>query len=397
MQALPTEPQTWAALSPVLRASWRRSAHGVTDPASALPPIELDGLALQTYRRSHPLHHVLPMLNRLLIEPAAEAGLIVAIGDAAGRLLWVDGARSTLRQAERSAFQAGANWSEQAIGTSAPGLALVTGRGAQVHRHEHFSHAAHRFSCSAVPVRNPLTGEILGVVDITGDAQAVAVHSLPLLTAAVSAAEAELKLSPRAASPPRLSTLGGSPTLFNSDGRGQRLSQRHAEILFLLSWYGYSRAAREGLTAEDLVDLLYPGPGHEVAVRAELVRLRKLLLGPVDTGISLLSRPYRLSAALELDAAEVWEALMVGDRGRALDIYRGELLPGSDAPGVLRARHELSALLRQSVLADGSAEELWRYLQLSEAYEDQQVIRTALGVLPPSSPHRAALVARSES
>lgn len=397
MQALPTEPQTWAALSPVLRASWRRSAHGVTDPTSALPPIELDGLALQTYRRDHPLHQVLPVLNRLLIEPAAEAGLIVAIGDAAGRLLWVDGARSTLRQAERSAFQAGANWSEQAIGTSAPGLALVTGRGAQVHRHEHFSHTAHRFSCSAVPVRNPLTGEILGVVDLTGDAQAVAVHSLPLLTAAVSAAEAELKLSPGPASQPRLSTLGGPPALFNSDGMRQRLSQRHAEILFLLSWYGYSRAAREGLTAEDLVDLLYPGPGHEVAVRAELVRLRKLLLGPVHTGVSLLSRPYRLSATLELDAAEVWEALMVGDRARALDIYRGELLAGSDAPGVLRARHELSALLRESVLADGSSEELWRYLQLPEAYEDQQVIRTALGVLPPSSPHRAALVARSES
>lgn len=396
MEALPTEPKTWNTLPQALRDSWLRSAGGVRDPISALPPIDLDDAALREYRKHHPLRLVLPVLRRLLIEPAAEAGLIVAIGDAAGRLLWVEGARETLRQAERSAFQPGANWSESAIGTSAPGLALATGRGAQVHREQHFSYTAHRFSCSAVPVRDPGTGRLIGVVDLTGDAQAVAVHSLPLLLAAVSAAEAELKLRPASIEQITVSTLGASPAELVSSDTRQPLGLRHAEILLLLGWQA-ARGSQRGLGAEELSHLLYGESGHEVAVRAELVRLRRLLTKHHAPGIDLLSRPYRLSAPVLLDAAQAHAALFSGDRRAALDLYQGELLPGSEAPGVLRIRRELSALLREAVLADGSTDDLWRYLQLPEALTDQAAIRTALRTMPPDSPHRAVLVARTES
>lgn len=394
MEAFSTEPKTWAALPHALRESWLRSAGGVRDPISALPPIELDELQLREYRRNHPLRLVLPVLQRLLIEPAAEAGLIVAIGDAAGRLLWVEGARETLRQAELSAFQPGANWSERAIGTSAPGLALATGRGAQVHREQHFSYTAHRFSCSAVPVRDPGTGTLLGVVDLTGDAQAVAVHSLPLLLAAVSAAEAELRLLPSAPARATLTTLGPGPAVLGTFDAHQPLGLRHAEILFLLGWHS-EQGSERGLSAEELAVLLYGEADHEVTVRAELVRLRRLLAEHHSPSIDLLSRPYRLSAPLRLDARDAHTALTSGDRQGALDLYRGQLLPGSEAPGVLRVRQELSALLREAVLSDGSAEELWRYLQLTEAADDQEAVRTALRVMPAYSPRRAVLVARS--
>lgn len=396
MQALPTEPNTWSGLPPALRESWRRSAQKVDDPARALPPIELDGAELAAHRRSHPLGLLLPVLRQLLVQPAADAGLIVAIGDVRGRLLWVDGAREMLRQAERSGFQPGANWSEQAIGTSAPGLALATGRGAQVHREQHFSYTAHRFSCSAAPVRHPDTGELLGVVDLTGGDHAVAVHSLPLLWAAISAAEAQLRLLPVQRSPVHLDTLGRGTARLNISGSEQPLGLRHAEILFLLGWHGQERTGR-GLSAEELAELLYGEPAHEVAVRAELVRLRRLLLSRGPSPVEMLSRPYRLSAPLQLDAWEVRTALTAGDRRRALDIYSGELLPGSEAPGVLRVRRELSTQLRESILSDGSGEDLWRYLQLPEAEEDQEAIRIALRVLPASAPERAALIARAES
>lgn len=394
MEALSTEPKTWAALPHALRESWLRSAGGVRDPISALPPMEFDDIALREYRQHHPLRLVLPVLQRLLIEPATEAGLIVAIGDAAGRLLWVEGARETLRTAERSAFQPGANWSEAAIGTSAPGLALATGRGAQVHREQHFSYTAHRFSCSAVPVRDPSTGRLLGMVDLTGDAQAVAVHSLPLLLAAVAAAEAELKLRPADTTRAQLTMLGTGPATLGTSDAQQQLGLRHAEILFMLGWQA-TRGCGRGLTAEQLAEELYGEPRHEVAVRAELVRLRRLLAKHRRPGIDLISRPYRLSAPVQLDACEAFAALTAGDRQRALDLYQGPLLPASEAPGVLRVRRELSTLLREAVLSDGSAEDLWRYLQLPEGADDQEAIRTALRLLPAGSPRRAALVARS--
>ncbi|WP_049897732.1 hypothetical protein [Nesterenkonia massiliensis] len=130
MKAVPDEPSTWGNLRPELRESWRRSAAFLSDPGAAQAPVELPEDDLVEIRQAHPLRLVLPVFDQLLIRPAAEAGLIVAIGDAEGRLLWVDGDRGALRRAESSAFQPGARWSEQAIGTSAPGVALATGRGA---------------------------------------------------------------------------------------------------------------------------------------------------------------------------------------------------------------------------------------------------------------------------
>lgn len=392
--ALPDEPNTWSALPPLLRDSWHRSSAYLKDPVRALAPIDLDDADLAEHRRNHPLAQVLPIFDHLLIRPAAEAGLIVAIGDASGRLLWVDGARKTLRRAESSAFQPGANWSERTIGTSAPGTALVTGRGVQVHQEEHFAAAAHQLSCSAAPIRCPHSGALLGVVDLTGDLQAVATHSLPLVQAAISAAEAELRVFPAARNCGQLVTLGCAiPQLSNGANR-ERLGLRHAELLTLLAWHSL-RQRGPGLSAAELAEDLYGEPGHEVAVRAELVRLRRLLSSTPAAGrLDLSSRPYRLSGDLDFDAVHAAGAIVAGDLSAALDLYGGLLLPASEAPGVIRIRHELAALLREAVLQDGSAEQLWRYLQLPEAESDQEAIMTALRILPPDSPHRAALIAR---
>ncbi|WP_300344299.1 GAF domain-containing protein [Nesterenkonia sp.] len=395
MRAVPDQPDTWESLKPELRASWQRSAQFLPDPAAALAPVEMSEDELRAYRQDHPLGLVLPIFQRLLIQPAAEAGLIVAIGDASGRLLWVDGDRHALRSAESSAFQPGATWSEQAIGTSAPGVALATGSGVQVHQEEHFAYSAHQFSCSAAPVHNPHTGALLGVVDLTGDEKAVATHALPLIYAAVSAAEAELRVLPADTGQTQLTTLGTLRPQLACGAARESLSLRHAEILTLLAWHAATR--RTGLSAGELAELLFGEPGHEVALRAEIVRLRRALKAtPAAGGLDLASKPYRLSAAVELDALTVLTALTAGDKAAALDVYGGPLLPASEAPGILEIRRHLAAALRESVLSDGTAEQMWRYLQLPEAAGDEQAVRTALGILPPDSPQRAALVARMQ-
>lgn len=400
LRALPDEPLSWSSLHPILRESWRRSSTYVNDPGEALAPIDMTETDLREYRRNHPLATVLPVFERLLIEPATQAGLIVAIGDAQGRLLWVEGDRSTRRRAEASAFQAGANWSERAIGTSAPGTALATGGGVQVHQEEHFALVAHQFSCSAVPVHCPHTGGLLGVVDLTGGAAAVATHSLPLVQAAVSAAVAELRALPAMiAEEPQITSLGCPSPSISTGSLTASLSLRHAELMVLLTWYGPGPDDRRetGLTAAALAEMVYGEPGHEVALRAELVRLRKMLAGTSASGtLDLQSRPYRLTGEVGLDAQRVVTALATGDRDTALDFYGGPLLPQSDAPGIARLRTEMSMLIRESMIQDGSAGQLWRYLQLDEACHDREVVMTALRILPPDSPQRAMLMARMQ-
>jgi hypothetical protein len=56
----------------------------------------------------------------------------------------------------------------------------------------------------------------------------------------------------------------------------------------------------------------------------------------------------------------------------------------------------VSALLREAVLTDGSAESLLKYAELPEAADDAGARRAALKLLPPRSPKRAAVVADLE-
>jgi hypothetical protein len=386
------------AVRRLVRESWQRSLGYRLDADRIVAEPELTDDQLRAYRNAHPLQATLPVLQKLLIRHAFDAGLIVAVGDSSGRLLWIDGDRDLRGRAETMGFLEGANWSERAVGTSAPGTALALGRGIQISGAEHFGRVVHPWSCTAVPVHEPGTGAILGVVDITGGDVAAETTMLPLVEAAVAAVEAELRVqrlddvaahrAPVRAPVirPELRVLGRDVgELVHSGGRLE-LSARHAEILTLLAWH------RAGLSAERLSELLYGRDDAVVTLRAEMVRLRREL--PDD--IAPLSRPYRLPRAIDVDARRVLDFLDRGAHKVALGSYVGPVLPASDAPGVAAIRDELRATLREAVLADAAPDVLLAYARSDEAAYDLDVWRAALRILPPKSPKRASVVSRIE-
>lgn len=386
-------------LRPVVHDSWIRSLAFLRDPSGARALSGLSDPQLAEFRRTHPLASVMPVFDRLLVQPARDTGLLVAVGDDAGRLLWVEGDPAARSAAERMAFAPGADWSERAVGTSAPGTALATGAGVQVSGAEHFSPEAHRWSCTAVPIHDPVTGRLLGVVDLTGNDEAVASHSLALLYAAVAAAEAQLRIDaldqtvrsrpPQAGIPaaPRLTVLGYDGGALACGSNHREVGGRHAEMLALLAW------RRGGLDASELAELLFGDPGQQVSVRAEMVRLRKAL-GPDAVSIGLESRPYRVGPTVALDARDVLRHLGAGRLRQALDAYAGPVLPKSEAPGIQDIRLEVSGTLREAMLNDADPEVLLDYLDLPEASEDVDGLRTALQVLPARSPGRSVVVSR---
>ncbi|MFF9777953.1 GAF domain-containing protein [Streptomyces sp. NPDC013978] len=77
-------------------------------------------------------------------------------------------------------------------GTNAPGTALELGHPVQIVNGEHYNSAAHAWSCAAAPVRDPATGPLLGVVDLTGGSTIATPRALAAVRAAALAAEAEL-------------------------------------------------------------------------------------------------------------------------------------------------------------------------------------------------------------
>lgn len=422
-------------LRDLVRDSWARSLNYHADPEAASPVLVYDGGELDEYRRNHPLSAVMPVIHQLLVRPTYDSGLIVAVGDEHGRLLWVDGDTYMRRKAEDMKFIAGADWSELRVGTSAPGTALELDHGIQISGAEHFNRTVHPWSCTAVPLHDPESSAVLGVVDITGGTEAVAPHTLSLVEAAVAAAQSHLQIErlqhagrqpgpgqpvPPAGVSPALparepatvpdaaSNTGGSASrrpkrLYQNSlqvlGRnyGQvsiggitgELSQRHAEILTLLSWYP------EGLSSQVLSTMLYPADKPSTALRPEMVRLRRVL-EKLDPSMVPQSRPYRLPEALVVDGRQVLNYLWRGSHRMALQIYKGPLMPFSEAPAIIQLREEISAALREAVLNDASPEVLLQYAQLPEAADDAAVWKECLKVLPARSPKRAAVVARLE-
>ncbi len=342
---------------PLVADSWRRSVHNGVDPEAPRTDSDLARDDLVRYRDDTALAAVMPVVRELVVDAAADDGLVVAVSDDAGRLLWVEGDRSLRDAVERVGFVEGSVWREERVGTNAPGTALAARSAVQVLGAEHFSRPVQAFSCTAVPIHEPGTGRVLGVLDVTGRQAAASGVVMSLVRATVLSVERELaqraaagatpRGAPGAGGPaPELLVLGSVPFL-RSAGTEHRLSLRHAEILVLLA------AHPRGLSADELAVLLHPGDLSDVTVRAEVSRLRRVA-GPLLAG----SRPYRLAHPVRTDADDVRERLAVGDVPGALAAYRAPLLPRSGAPAIERLRAELAAELRAAVVAAGDVDVL---------------------------------------
>ncbi|MFD8725889.1 transcriptional regulator [Streptomyces sp. NPDC059629] len=369
--------------------SWRRSAQcGVPADGSLLPPLTTPTRDLRAYRRTHPLAAALPMLREVLGSGATDDGHVFAVGDVDGTLLWVEGDSAAIARAERMHFAEGAGWSERQAGTNAPGTALALGRAVQIVTGEHYSAAVHGWSCAAAPVRDPRTGRVLGVVDLSGGPTIATPPALAAVRAAALAAQAEIARAPAsdAGDALRLRALGRDSVLLEYDGCTHRLSPRHSEIVLALA------LVRHGVTGDRLAVDLSEREVPASTLRAELTRLRALL-GPQ----LLRSRPYALLRPVRTDYGEVTDLLAEGRIGEALARYAGPLLPRSDAPVVVEHRRCLEQQVRGAVLGSGDHRLLRRWVDADWAADDAQAWATLADTLPGGSPQRAAAAARARA
>ena len=393
------------AVRPLVRDSWLRSRKSLVDLDATAKPVMTDD-DLDEYRKSHILAPLVPIVHKLLLRHTLEEGLIVAIGDESGRLLWVEGDRQSINRADNMGFRPGTDWSEQAMGTSAPGVALALNQEVQIHSLEHFAESVVPWSCSAVPIHHPEDKRVIGVLDITGDQDAVLPVVLPLLQATAAAMEAELHarrldelLSTHTQTITTVPITGLSPTLrFLGRDRATlemsghsvvTFSPKHSEILALLC------AEPAGYTAEALAQRLYGEAASPVTIRAEITRLKKVLKDNT-VGIDIESMPYRLSPQPETDIKRVSGFIGRGAHRVALAKYPGPVLPGSTAPGVEDIRARLSGHLREVMLQDASVDVLLDYARTQEAIDDQEVWEACLRLLPARSPKRAEVVLHLE-
>jgi tetratricopeptide (TPR) repeat protein len=182
-------------------------------------------------------------------------------------------------------------------------------------------------------------------------------------------------LSPRQA-PLELRFLGGIDV--RHDGQPLDLRPRFAELLAALALHP------QGLTAEQLTLAVYGERGDPRHCRLEISRLRKL--------VPISSRPYRIAVDSWTDFAELEQRLVSGTVAEALELYRGPLLPTSDAPFIAETRAFLEESLRQAVLSSGEVESLWTLAERLK--NDLGLWKAVLGALHQEDPRRAVAQAR---
>lgn len=385
----------------VVAESWIRSSAAGVDPETHLAPVVLDGADLLDYRTAHPLAQVFPLLYDVLGRVAVDCDCAMAVGDATGKLLWVCGPPAVLRRAEDIHFVEGAVWDERHAGTNAPGTALHLDAPVRIQAAEHFNRLVQPWSCAAAPIHDPITHEIIGLVDVTGGEDVASPQTLGMVRAAARMAESELgriAAERRHAGPAlwlpasvptvailRIRGLGLPEFIVDVGARSIRLSRRHSEIIAVLVDHP------EGLTAEQLEIDVYAGDVQSSTMRAEMTRLRALL--GADT---LVSRPYRLAVETDCDWKSVAAHIAAGRVRDALKAYRGPLLPQSESPGVVQRREHLERQLREAVLRHGAAEDMVSWTRSRWGADDLEMWQRQAVALPAGSPLRAAATATIE-
>ncbi|WP_077036853.1 sigma-54-dependent Fis family transcriptional regulator [Pelomonas sp. KK5] len=164
----------------IQRSHQRSAALGLTrGERREFGPLIRSDLNLARERNQRLCNHAAPVMQ-LLLEQIVHSESMIVLTDAQGTILHTVGDDDFLQRADKVALAPGANWAEHSKGTNAIGTALFEEVATLVHAHEHYMHANHFLTCSAVPIFDP-RGNVLGVLDVTGDQRGYHQHTMGLV------------------------------------------------------------------------------------------------------------------------------------------------------------------------------------------------------------------------
>jgi hypothetical protein len=208
----------------LIEESWKRLLGKGIHPERHSPP-EVDTSGLDMLRQSSGLLAVLDDVSRGLESVIDDGDNILVLADARGRVLWRSGSPRVLKLADRLGFVEGASWSENSVGTNGIGTALASHRAVQVFSAEHFLRSHHAWTCAGAPIRDPRTGHVIGIVDVSGPAATVHPTTVALVDLVARLAESKLREAHdrtlnrlRAVSAPILSRMGSPALAVDVDG-----------------------------------------------------------------------------------------------------------------------------------------------------------------------------------
>src|SRR6266702_7744589 len=156
---------------PMILESWLRCRAMQVNPSLRYAPLAVTPEVQLTHLREASqllMRAARPVMSHLS-DFLADSGYVIVLSDADGCLLKVIGDAGVRRRLASIDFVPGGDWSEAAAGTNALGTALADGHVVQLLGAEHYCAGWQDLTCTAAPIRHPLSGEIMGILDVTGN------------------------------------------------------------------------------------------------------------------------------------------------------------------------------------------------------------------------------------
>ncbi|MFA6575132.1 MAG: GAF domain-containing protein, partial [Nocardioides sp.] len=169
---------------PIVAASWERSFSAGVDAATSQAPyhdnVDVTSRLMRCSR---------PIVDRLS-EETADIPLSIAVTDAKARILSrTDTNRTIGMLLDDVSFAPGFEYAEGGVGTNGVGTVFESGQPIHIVGPEHFHERLQPFACAGAPIRDPLTGRVEGVLDIS----CLTEHSSPLMHSIVRSAAHDIE------------------------------------------------------------------------------------------------------------------------------------------------------------------------------------------------------------
>jgi sigma-54 dependent transcriptional regulator, acetoin dehydrogenase operon transcriptional activator AcoR len=177
----------------LIQKSWNRSHMSGVDQDRAMNDILNGGELRDRQNELKKFFHVTDEILQNLFSQLRKSDFMVIVSDPDGYIVNSIGEPPFSERAKNVWLNTGANWTEGVKGTNAIGTALIEKEPVSVVGEEHFCKENHFLTCYAAPLYSP-TGELLCILDVSGDVHHHHPHTLGMVIATAQACQARLLL-----------------------------------------------------------------------------------------------------------------------------------------------------------------------------------------------------------
>ena len=181
------------SVNPYVAAGWKRCRAAGVNPIGGLGR-RVDDEVFRSIRQANTrlIDAAMPIMHSVF-DIVRRTGFLMVLTDSAGYVLETMGDESIMTKTRDLRFIPGALWDNQSVGTNAISVALDSDIAIQMVGAEHYCRTHHGWTCSAAPIHGP-DGEVIGCINMSGEAEDVHDHTLAVVLAAAIGIEGKLSI-----------------------------------------------------------------------------------------------------------------------------------------------------------------------------------------------------------